>query len=57
MQIEPHALTQDGHPHVVKDDQQGRVVVGDQACRGGQLGVTRLAGEGSWEQSGWQGSS
>ena len=31
---------------------QGKTVVGDQAYRGGQLGVTRLAEEGSWGQTG-----
>ena len=34
---------------------QGRAVGGDQACRGGQLGVTRPSEEGSWGQLGLQG--
>ena len=49
MQIDRHTFTQDGHPHVVtrwppQDGRQGRGVVGDQASRGGHLGVARQAG-------------
>ncbi|KAK1346378.1 hypothetical protein QTO34_000233 [Cnephaeus nilssonii] len=43
-------ISSDGRPHIVtiwppQDGQQGRAVVGNQACKGGQLGVIRPAGE------------
>lgn len=49
MQIDHHTLAQDGHNHVVtrwlpQDGRQVRAVVGHQACRGGQLGMRRMAG-------------
>ena len=61
----PHVV-KDPAPMWTQDGQQGRAVErdqpireavgGNQPCRGGQLGVTRPAEEGSWGQIGGRGA-